>query len=78
MAGRTPKPVAGIEISGPDADRLALAQANQKLATAALADAQAHATKLSHGPDPEVLALATARLAAAALSGPPADQRNRL
>jgi len=50
---------------GPDADKLALAQANQKLAAAALADAQAHADKLSHGPDPEVLALAQARLAAA-------------
>ena len=50
---------------GPDADRLALAQANQELAAAALADAQTHAAKLSRGPDPELLALAQARLTAA-------------
>ncbi len=50
---------------GPDADKLALAQANAKLAAAALADGRAQAAKLAHGPDPAVLALAQARLAAA-------------
>ena len=51
--------------AGPDADKLALSQANQKLAAAALADAQRQAARLSAGPDPEVLALAQARLASA-------------
>lgn len=49
----------------PDADTLALAQANDKLAAAVLADAQSRATRLSGGPDPDVLALAQARLSAA-------------
>jgi HlyD family secretion protein len=53
---------------GPDVDKLALAQANAKLAQAALADAQAHAAKLGSGPDPELLALAQARLATAQAS----------
>ena len=51
--------------AGPDADKLAVATANQKLAVAALADAQAQAAKVVSGPDPEQLALAQARLAAA-------------
>ena len=50
---------------GPDRDKLAVAQANQKLAQATLADAQAHAAKLAGGPDPELLAAAQARLTAA-------------
>jgi len=52
-------------LAGPDKDRLAVAQANQKLAVAALADAQAQADKLSGGPDPALLAAAQARLSAA-------------
>jgi multidrug efflux pump subunit AcrA (membrane-fusion protein) len=52
-------------LAGPDADKLAVAQANQMLAEATLADAQAHAAKLSNGPDPELLAAAQARLNAA-------------
>jgi HlyD family secretion protein len=53
---------------GPDADKLALAQANAKLAQAALTDAQARAAKLGSGPDPAQLALAQARVAAAQAS----------
>ena len=57
-----------------------LAEANVKLAEAALADAQSELEKVSNGPDPEALALAEARLAAAearleaAKAGPSAEQ----
>ncbi len=57
-----------------------LAEANVRLAEAALADAQSELEKVSNGPDPEALALAEARLAAAearleaAKAGPSAEQ----
>jgi multidrug resistance efflux pump len=57
-----------------------LAEANVRLAEAALADAQSELEKVSDGPDPEALALAEARLAAAearlaaAKAGPSAEQ----
>ena len=50
---------------GPNRDKLAVTQANQKLAQVTLADAQAHAAKLAGGPDPELLASAQARLTSA-------------
>lgn len=50
---------------GPDADRLALAQANQALAAATLADAQRRYGEVQAGPDAEQVALAEARLATA-------------
>ncbi|HLE27753.1 MAG TPA: efflux RND transporter periplasmic adaptor subunit [Anaerolineales bacterium] len=52
-------------LKGPDADKLALAQANVALAEAALKDAQTRAAKLAAGPDPDQLALAEARLTSA-------------
>ncbi len=52
-------------LKGPDADKLALAQANTALAEAALKDAQDRAAKLASGPDPDQLALAQARLTSA-------------
>ena len=57
-----------------------LAEANVRLAEAALADAQSELEKVSDGPDPEALALAEARLAAAearleaARAGPSPEQ----
>jgi multidrug resistance efflux pump len=57
-----------------------LAEANVKLAEAALVDAQSELEKVSDGPDPEALALAEARLAAAearlaaAKAGPSPEQ----
>ncbi len=50
---------------GPDADRLALAQANQALATATLLDAQRRYADVQAGPDADQVALAEARLASA-------------
>jgi multidrug efflux pump subunit AcrA (membrane-fusion protein) len=50
---------------GPDADRLALAQANQALAAANLADAQQLLAEVADGPDPDRVALAEARLTTA-------------
>ncbi|MGH2524240.1 MAG: HlyD family secretion protein, partial [Anaerolineales bacterium] len=52
-------------LRGPDADKLALAQAKEALAQATLADAQAKYAKVQSGPDPAQLQLAEARLAAA-------------
>ncbi len=48
---------------GPDAVKLALAQADVAVAQAALSDAQALYAKLKDGPDPDALALAQARVA---------------
>jgi multidrug efflux pump subunit AcrA (membrane-fusion protein) len=47
---------------------VALAEANVKLAEAALADAQSELEKVKDGPDPDALALAQARLSAAQAS----------
>jgi len=52
-------------LAGPDADKLAVATANQQAAQAALAYAKAQAAKVGAGPDPEALAAAQARLTAA-------------
>jgi HlyD family secretion protein len=52
-------------LAGPDADKLAVAQANELLAEATLKTAQDHATKVGAGPDPDALAAAQARLEAA-------------
>lgn len=48
---------------GPDAVKLALAQADVAVAQAALADAQAQLERVKDGPDPDLLALAQARIA---------------
>lgn len=50
---------------GPDADKLALAQANQALAAANLADAQRRLADVQNGPDADQVALAQARLTTA-------------
>jgi multidrug resistance efflux pump len=50
---------------GPDADKLAVAQANLAVAQAALAQAQARYAALKAGPDPDRLAAAQQRLATA-------------
>ncbi|MCC7360911.1 MAG: HlyD family efflux transporter periplasmic adaptor subunit [Anaerolineales bacterium] len=50
---------------GPDADKLALAQANQALAAANLADAQRRLALVANGPNADQVALAQARLATA-------------
>jgi multidrug efflux pump subunit AcrA (membrane-fusion protein) len=55
-------------LKGPDADKLALAQANVALAEATLKDAQTRAAKLQSGPDPDQLKLAEARITTAEAS----------
>jgi multidrug efflux pump subunit AcrA (membrane-fusion protein) len=52
-------------LKGPQADKLALAQANVALAEATLKDAQTRAAKLQSGPDPDQLKLAEARISTA-------------
>jgi HlyD family secretion protein len=51
--------------AGPEATKLALAQADVTLAQATLDDAHAHLAKVATGPDPEQLALAETRVATA-------------
>ncbi len=52
-------------LAGPDADKLAVAKANQTVAEATLKAAQDQAAKVGAGPDPAALAAAQARLTAA-------------
>jgi len=52
-------------LAGPDAEKLAVARANQTLAEATLKAAQDQAAKVVAGPDPAALAAAQARLTAA-------------
>jgi multidrug resistance efflux pump len=59
--------VANLEAArrGPNADRLALAEAQAALAQAALAEAERHHARVQSGPDSDQVALAEARIAAA-------------